>query len=271
MPISGIFQNLNIGNQNISSVSVPKETQEAVSAQKDSGQSALANLKNGDSISGKVMSSQGDTVTVELSDKSTMTATVKGGVNLQPGSQVTFMVSSAQSEKLVLNPLFTNTNASPTVESALNNAGLAVNEQNAAMVTTMMEQGMGIGRENLLTMAKDVAANPEINAATIVKLNQMHVEVNETNADMLHTYENMQHRISGAIDDITDSLAGQLKTMTGSDPSGAMKLFDGVLQSLGMDTTKEAAPFLSEDGKLTVPMPAEQTGAAQSGDAAQTA
>lgn len=209
------------------------------------GQQTTGNLQNvtmggrpvsdfapGSSLTGQVVETKDGTVTIQLADSSMVSASLKGGILLEAGSQVTFLVNSNHDNQIILSPLFTNLDASPNVENALKAADIPMNPQTMEMVGHMMEQGMSIDKDSLLAMYKEVANHPEIDSGMVVRLTQMHLAVNELNASQLESYENLNHQLSGSIMEIADSLQQAFASMESKNADGMLRLFDGLMDIL---------------------------------------
>lgn len=193
----------------------------------------LAGMAPGSSVTGQVVETKDGTVTIQLADSSTVSASLKGGIALEAGSQVTFLVNSNHNNQVILSPLFTNLGTTPNVENALHAAELPVNSQTASMVSQMMEQGMSIDKDSLMGMYKQVMNNPGIDSGTIVKLTQMNLAVNELNASQLHAYENLNHQLSGSVEEISNGLQQAFAMATEGNADGVLQLFDGIVDLFG--------------------------------------
>lgn len=193
----------------------------------------LAGMAPGSSVTGQVVETKDGTVTIQLADSSTVSASLKGGIALEAGSQVTFLVNSNHNNQVILSPLFTNLGTTPNVENALHAAELPVNSQTASMVSQMMEQGMSIDKDSLMGMYKQVMNNPGIDSGTIVKLTQMNLVVNELNASQLHAYENFNHQLSGSVEEISNGLQQAFAMATEGNADGVLQLFDGIVDIFG--------------------------------------
>lgn len=193
----------------------------------------LAGMAPGSSVTGQVVETKDGTVTIQLADSSTVSASLKGGIALEAGSQVTFLVNSNHNNQVILSPLFTNLGTTPNVENALHAAELPVNPQTASMVSQMMEQGMGIDKDSLMGMYKQVMNNPSIDSGTVVKLTQMNLAVNELNASQLHAYENLNHQLSGSVEEISNGLQQAFAMATEGNAEGVLQLFDGIVDIFG--------------------------------------
>lgn len=192
----------------------------------------LSDFAPGSSLTGQVIEAKDGTVTIQLADSSLVSASLRGGISLEAGSQVTFLVNSNHNNQIILSPLFTNLGASPNIENALKAAELPVNGQTAGMVASMMEQGMSIDKDSLLAMYKQVVNHPEIDGSMVVKLARMNLAVNELNASQLQNYENLNHQLSGSIMEITDGLQQAFAAMESKNTESMLRLLDGIMDLL---------------------------------------
>lgn len=199
--LSGLFHNYK-------SISSGSSVSQGISGREPAvGSKQLSDFAPGSSLTGQVVESKDGTVTIQLSDSTLISAGLKGGISLEAGSLVTFLVNSNQNNQVTLSPLFTNLGAAPNVENALNAAGLPVNDVTSGMVSQMIDQGMGIDKDSLLAMYKQVMSNPQIDSSMVVKLMQMHLAVNELNASQMTAYENLTHQLAGSVEEIAKELA----------------------------------------------------------------
>ena len=250
---SGLFQNQNLANQNITNQNISNSGHSgAVPNDLDSGalvssnsSRAIMNMMPGSNISGQVISVENGNVTIQLADESVITAALKGNVTLEPGSQVSFFVASNFNHQVTLSPLFTNFMvSSPSVEKALQAASLPINESSVSMVTQMMEQGMGIDKGSLQAMYRSVASNPNLDSAMIVRLSQMHLAINEMNAESLRAYESMNHQLLGSIHDITKEFSDIFFGISKENLSSTVSLFSqmvSLLSDMEEETTNSMA------------------------------
>lgn len=250
---SGLFQNQNLANQNITNQNISNSGHSgAVPNDLDSGalvssnsSRAIMNMMPGSNISGQVISVENGNVTIQLADESVITAALKGNVTLEPGSQVSFFVASNFNHQVTLSPLFTNFMvSSPSVEKALQAASLPINESSVSMVTQMMEQGMGIDKGSLQAMYRSVASNPNLDSAMIVRLSQMHLAINEMNAESLRAYESMNHQLLGSIHDITKEFSDIFSGISKENLSSTVSLFSqmvSLLSDMEEETTNSMA------------------------------
>lgn len=197
------------------------------------GGKVLADFPPGSSFSGQVVMAEDGTVTIKLADSTMLSASLKGGISLAAGSQVTFLVNSNSNNQMTLSPLFTNLGGGLNVENALKDAGLPVDAQTAQMVSDMMERGMSVDRDSLLGMYRQILDNPQVDAGMAVRLAQMHLAVNELNASQLQAYDNMNYQLTGGIAEIAKELQQAFSSMGEGNTENMVKLFEGIVDLLG--------------------------------------
>lgn len=237
--VSDLFQNQNrlsgAGAQNPGVDGRIPGSNQAVSGTIQAGNAGgkvLADFPPGSSLSGQVVMAEDGTVTIKLADSTMLSASLKGGISLAVGSQVTFLVNSNSNNQMTLSPLFTNLGGGLNVENALKDAGLPIDGQTARMVSDMMERGMSVDRDSLLGMYRQIVDNPQVDAGMAVRLAQMHLAVNELNASQLEAYDNMNHQLSGGIEEIAKGLQQAFSTMGEGNTEQMVKLFEGIVDLL---------------------------------------
>ena len=236
--ISDLFQNHNslsgTGTQNTGiDGRVPVANPNLSGAgQGDAGGKVLGEFPPGSSFSGQVVMAEDGAVTIKLADSTMLSATLRGGISLEAGSQVTFLVNSNSHNQMTLSPLFTNLGGGLNVENALKDAGLPIDSQTSQMVSDMMEHGMSIDRDSLLGMYRQIADNPQIDGGMVVRLAQMHLAVNELNASQLQAYDNMNHQLAGGIEEIAKGLQQVFSSVGEGNTENMVRLFEGIVDML---------------------------------------
>lgn len=237
--ISDLFSNQNsvsgAGNRNTGvDGRVPVSGQQLPDANQSgsAGGKVLADFPPGSSLTGQVVTAKDGTVTIRLADSTMLSASLKGGISLMEGSQVTFVVNSNSNNQMTLSPLFTNLGTGLNVESALHAASLPVNAQTSEMVGAMMEQGMSIDKDSLPAMYKQIVDHPQVDVGVAVRLVQMNLAVNELNASQLQAYDNLNHQLSGSITEIANNLQQVFQAADGKNTESLIKLFDGIIDLL---------------------------------------
>lgn len=181
----------------------------------------LNNLSSGETILGKIVSSDENSYTFKTDNNVTINARAEKGVSLEPGTSVLFEVKK-NGNTFSLRPLSTNVNASKTAAMALNQAGIPVNARTLEMTVRNMEYGKSVDRQSLQEAYRDVALNPETPVKVIVDLQEMNIPVTKDNIVQYMAYTNSEESVVKAFDDIADKMAeeftGKIETVLAEKP-----------------------------------------------------
>lgn len=218
MIVGGYDKQLNIRNGSLSGTD--QNLHNNTAPETGDGKGALSGLSGGDTLSGKIVSKDGNEVNISLGGGNEITARLDVAAELPVGSTVAFTVLSSDRSGVVLSPLLTNTDMSSPVNTALLNAGFELDSRNIQMVKSMMEYGMPIGRDELMGMSnmlKDVPSS-EINNAII--LTHMGIEPTPENLASFDSYLNYEHQINGAVNEIIDLMPDAISELATSSSFG---------------------------------------------------
>ena len=207
-----------------------REVIENVSSDKSS--SALQNLSAGDTITGQMISREGDVVQLLLSDETVIQAKLDREMQMLPGQMITFTVKTSNNGTIALAPLFTNTTDMKTAAKALMNAGLSVNDGNMKMVSSMMKEGLPIGRDSLVYMKGQSALFPTADVTNLVQMHRMGIPMTEQNVEQFSAYKNYEHQVLDAANHIGELVGDTLGEMVSANPSEAVVFFDTILALL---------------------------------------
>ena len=207
-----------------------REVIENVSSDKSS--SALQNLSAGDTITGQMISREGDVVQLLLSDETVIQAKLDREMQMQPGQMITFTVKTTNNGNIALAPLFTNTTDMKTAAKALMNAGLSMNDGNMKMVSSMMKEGLPIGRDSLVYMKGQSALFPTADVTNLVQMHRMGIPMTEQNVEQFSAYKNYEHQVLDAANHIGELVGDTLGEMVSANPSEAVAFFDTILELL---------------------------------------
>ena len=246
MIINGYPNQLNIRttpDQNLSNV---KSQDQQGTPSGESG-SYLSNLSGGDTLAGKIVSRDGNEVQIALSGGEEIKARLDVSASLPVGSTVAFTVLSSDRSGLTLSPLMTNTDMSSPVSTALLRAGLNVDERNMNMVSSMMEQGMSIGKEEIARMSSMLSDVSSADMSRAVMLTHLGIEPNADNMSQFETYLNYEHQVSSAVNDIMEMVPDAISEMIASgDTAGAIDMTRDMLDIF----TSQGAMIPMDEGNL---------------------
>lgn len=202
----------NLNNSNIVSddtaVNASKEAESASNLQ-----ALLGNAQRGDYLQGLILSKNGDNVQISLGPDMTIDAKINAGANLMEGASVVFAIKAMTGNGLFLSPLYTNTDASSTIATALESAGLENNERNMSIVGSMIREGMSIKDDEVIAMAKALGNIDTVDIPDAVTLSKLGIEPTNDNVLQFNAYLGYEHQVSDAVNDIMELVPDTLKQM----------------------------------------------------------
>ena len=197
--------------------------------QQNAGQGSLA-LSGGDTVTGQILAKSGNEVQISLGGDSVLTARMDISADLPVGSAVTFQVMSSDSNGITLSPLLTNTDTSSSLNTALMNAGLQIDARNLDMVSSMMERGMSIGKEELIRMNMSLSGIPDADVKDGVTLKSLGISPTADNIEQFHAYQGYEHQVSSAVNDIMEMVPQTIGSMiSGGDEASAIAMTRDIL------------------------------------------
>lgn len=193
-------------------------------------QNQIKTIAPGRTLQGEIVGKNGNEVRIKVSDDMVFTAKLEKDVNVEEGQTLTFEVRN-NGKTLTLSPLFTNTAVADNVMKALRMANVPIQNATVTMTETMMQQGMSIDSKSLLSMFKELTANPGANAADIVKLKQMGIPVDENSLQQMKNYNELTHQlVRGMADVLSEIPAAFSQVMQGEGTGGAVSMYQELMQ-----------------------------------------
>lgn len=250
---SGVF-----GNHGYTDTSVTGPVSQTVSSTSEGAQQTnpLSGLGAGQTIEGKIVAANGDTVQIDIGTGTPVTAKLDHAMDLQKGQNVIFEIKANSSQQITLSPLYTNLNGSSTVLNALHAAGMPVTSDSLAMTGAMMEAGMNIDRSSLANMYHAVSSFPGHDPVNIIQMHRLGLEINEQSVGQFEAFKNYETQIGEGMRQIAADIPkmyGEL-LMSGKEDA-AMQFMKAVVDTfLGTADSavngKMTAGPLQQDGVL---------------------
>ena len=149
----------------------------------------LRSLANGDTFSGNITDVSGEQVTITLDGGQSFTASLLNSTAYNIGDRASFVIQDNKGESIVLKAVTMQATALETamINKSLKAAGIMPTLRNREMVLELMRNGMPIGRDALLDMAKELSAHSDAEIGDIITLKRMGIEVTD---DILKSYQN---------------------------------------------------------------------------------
>ena len=110
--------------------------------------SELTQMQEGAVFEGSINAMDGSKILLGLQNGQTITARLEGSVNLMLGQSVFFQVKSNDGNTIAIKPFTDGQTFNPTIQKALDAAGMEMTKDTMDMVNRMMEEGQ-IGRAHV--------------------------------------------------------------------------------------------------------------------------
>ena len=226
------------------------------------GTSKPLELKAGSTIQGTVISvtdAEGEKVANISVGDSVISAKLSDEMGLREGQTLNFAIRSTTNGKVAITPLYENTSVEESTLKALNAAGIEVTRDSVEMVKNMMEAGLPIGRDALLSMNKNLTMYPNSSISSMVEMKSLNIPISENNIQQFESYKNYEHQVIGQLNELMDELPTAFNELVASgNEEGALKLYGAVLKELSE----------GEAGATVNPETATSSGEAVSSEAA---
>ncbi len=236
----------------------------------------VTQLKTGDTFQGEITSVNGEDVQIQLANGEYLAAKLARDVQVALGQVMNLQVQSNKDNRVVLKPVYDGNSQMLRVgEAALRAANMAVNEKNLQLVAKLIENGMSIDKNTLMTYNRLALQNSNIDLSNIIKLNKLQLPVTQENARQLENYQNLEHKILDGVKSAADELVKTFESLLGEGtplsnvPAGALqngaKFMEQALTLLGGENDPESAAVKTQPGE------AGTTAGAVNGEASEQA
>ncbi|NDO50020.1 hypothetical protein FMM75_11690 [Lachnospiraceae bacterium MD335] len=236
----------------------------------------VTQLKTGDTFQGEITSVNGEDVQIQLANGQYLAAKLARDVQVALGQVMNLQVQSNKDNRVVLKPVYDGNSQMLRVgEAALRAANMAVNEKNLQLVAKLIENGMSIDKNTLMTYNRLALQKSNIDLSNIIKLNKLQLPVTQENARQLENYQNLEHKILDGVKSAADELVKTFESLLGEGtplsnvPAGALqngaKFMEQALTLLGGENEPESAAVKTQPGE------AGTTAGAVNGEASEQA
>ncbi len=178
--------------------------------------SAFTEMQAGTVFEGCINAIDGSKILLGLGNGQTVTARLEGNVNLMLGQSVFFQVKSNDGSTIAIKPFAGGQPFNPTIQKALDAAGMVMTKETIDMVNRMMEEGMPIDRSSLAAMRHVLMQNPQISLQTAVAMSKFGIPVNNQMAAQFENYQNDQHEMIKQVGKVMQELPGVFAKASGT-------------------------------------------------------
>ena len=194
------------GRAENSKMTPSEAVQRNVTARATAVKQELIQMVRGNVFEGVVTSVKGESVRISLSNGQTLQARLENGVNVRMGEPVLFEVQSNQDGQITLKQVPVMSQFNPTLQKALQAAGLPITERNLEMVNVMMHKQMPIDKGNLNGMARLLQQFSQTSAETLVQMKKLGFSINETSIQQFESYKAGEHSLVGRFSEMMDQV-----------------------------------------------------------------
>ena len=177
--------------------------------------STLTQMQAGTVFEGSINSIDGTKVLLGLSNGQTISARLDAALNLVQGQSVFFQVKSNDGNMISIKPYAGGGGFNPTIQKALDAAGMEMTKDTMDMVNHMMEEGMPIDKQSLVSMRQTLMQNPTISMQTAVTMARLGIPVNDQMAAQFENYQNDRYVMLDQMDRVMDSLPDVFAKVSG--------------------------------------------------------
>lgn len=204
MRLSGLFQT-NVSDMHRGDA-ISQTSQRAEAERGSQSEQQAKELIPGRAIRGEIVGKNGQEIQIRIAKDVVINARMEQDIQASAGQNVTFEVRSNTSGVISLRPLFQNMSQENNALKALVQAGVESDAKSMQMVSTMMQEGMSIGKDAILEMYKQVIDLPEASVADAVQLSRLQIPVTAENLQQFAAYKNYEHQLLSAFTEVADEL-----------------------------------------------------------------
>ena len=217
-------------------------------AAREAGLRLLMNLDSGDVFTGEITNITNNEITIALSDSANVTALLSDALSYNIGDVASFAIKDNSGERIILksldNPGMKNLMNDQTIRSALQNAGLSMNETTVSLVHNLMKQGQPIDASTLNNYVKLLDSVPDASPEDVVLMTRMGIPVTEENVAALHDYYDFSEGITAKADTISSELYHLIAEMSDDNPTQASVFLKDFINTFS-EPVSSAEPFIN--------------------------
>lgn len=220
--------------------------------------STLSQLQEGQVFEGSVVSKDGEKVVISLDNGQNVSARLQGNISLSEGSSVFFQVKSNSGGSIELTPIPNQLLNNPTILNALDAAGLPASDKNLVMVDSMMKNSMSIDSNALMSMARQIARNPETDVSILVDMNRLRIP---TTPEMVSQYENYLANQNALLDSLSELSTNITESISNGslNAEDALNLQTEIFQLMTGENAGENSPAVGDTSGQLAQTPDELT------------
>lgn len=172
---------------------------------------------DGDVITGIIKEFGDGRVSIDLGNNCIVNAGCDAALNLIMGSKVSMLVSTLPGNSIELKPLFTNMAQENLAGRAIADAGVPRDDISMKLVSSLLNEEMGIDRESVSTMYRQIVSNGDVDPTLIVRMNKMGMDITPSNVQSFGAMDNFSEKISETLKSLVDLIPGEIESLSAGD------------------------------------------------------
>lgn len=196
--------------------------------------SEFTQMQEGSVFEGSINSIDGSKVMLGLVNGQTIAARLEGSMDLMLGQSVFFQVKSNDGNTIAIKPFMGGQTFNPTIQKALDAAGMEMTKDTIDMVNRMMEEGMPIDKQSLASMRHTLMQNPYVSLDTAVMMTKLGIPVNDQMAAQFENYQNDRYSMLNEMNKVMEGLPKVFGEVSGK-ASQLLQLNQQILSILHAD------------------------------------
>lgn len=197
-------------------------------AAREAGLRLLMNLDSGDVFTGEITNITNNEITIALSDSANVTALLSDALSYNIGDVASFAIKDNSGERIILKSVNNDGMKSlmndQTIRSAIQNAGLSMNDTTVSLVHNLMKQGQPIDAATLNNYVKLLDSVPNATPEDVVLMTRMGIPVTEENVAALHDYYDFSEGMTAKAGNISSELNTLIVSMAEENPAQAAEV-----------------------------------------------
>lgn len=223
--------------------------------------SEFTQMREGTVFEGSINAISGQKVLLGLANGQTIPARLEGNIQLVLGQSLFFQVKSNDNGTIAIKP-YTGGAFNPTIQKALDAAGMEMSADTLEMVNKMMEEGLPIDKASLTAMRQTLLQNPRVSMQTAISMTRFGIPVTPQLAAQFENYSGDRHVMLTQMRDVMEGLPSVFADQN-ADTGKLLQLNEQIVKILG-----EGLPAREQPSPLFAEMVTDNGMAGAGGDAA---
>lgn len=204
-------------------------------------------IPEGTVFSGLITDIRGRNIKIDLGNNQLLMAIMEDSVSLNIGEKISFSVKSNDGPKIILRPVYDQTQQNSSLIKSLEAANIPQSEKNISIVKNMMSRSMSIDKDILNEIIRNTNSYPNEDPVTIIAMKKFNIPINDENITQFKKYQNYENQISNELKSLSPNIIDVVeKIINREEPSYALKFIKDIVDIFS-SKEQEEPPLLKND------------------------